>query len=189
MVKPIKTKEKWKGKDWYQILAPKSFKNVIMGETPAIDQAMIKNRVIESSLLELTNNPSKYYTKLFFRVIDFDGNKALTSFWGHDTTRDFIARIVHVGSTRIDTNDVYNLKDGKLRLKTIMVTNRKIQVPLSYKIRKLAMEMISKEVSEMTFEDFTNELNTGKLAAKIRSELNKLYPVRFFEFRKSQVLA
>jgi small subunit ribosomal protein S3Ae len=189
MARRVKVKEKWKGKEWYQIVAPKGFKNVVIGETPAMDQDMIKDRVIEASLVELANDPSKYYTKLFFKVVDFDGNKALTAFHGHSTTKDFIARIVQIRSTRIDTNNIFNMKDGKMRVKAILVTNRKVKKPLAAKIRKQAIDLIREILSDMTIEQFMTEITTGKMQGSIKAKVKKLYPVRFFEFRRSHVIA
>ncbi len=181
-------KEKWKGKAWYEIRAPDFFKGKVIGETTAMDPNLIKGRIIETSLVELVSDPSKYYIKLFFKVTDVDGTKANTKFFGHVCTKDYVARIVQIRTSRIDTNDVIKLADGKIRVKAIAITNRKIKVSLKSTIRKTVSEVIKKEISKMTIEDFVKSMIEGNVQQKIRKDMNKVYPLRFFEFRKTEVV-
>lgn len=187
MVKKVKVKDKWKGKDWFKILAPKYFNLKEIGETLALDASSIMGRVVETSLMSLGGDPGRYYFKLSFKVYELDGSKAMTKFHGHECTRDFISRIVQVRTTRIDTNDVLNLKDGKIRLKTIAVTNREVNIKVAEAIRKFISEKI-KKLEEKTIEEFVKDMTVGRIQSDIRKEASKIYPVRFFEFRKSEVL-
>jgi small subunit ribosomal protein S3Ae len=181
-------KEKWKGKEWFQIKAPEYFKNVVIGETPTFDNKLVKGRVVEASLIELTNDPGKYYIKFFFKVTDLDANVANTKFHGHVCTKDYIARIVQVRTSRIDTNNIVELKDGKLRIKGIAITNRRVKVSLKSDIRKAVIVAIKEEVGKLTTKDFIKAMIEGKLQNEIKKDLTKLYPVRFFEFRKTEVI-
>ena len=181
-------KLKWKGKDWYQIVAPKFLREISIGETPAIDPNQLKGRVIETSLMELTNDPRKYYIKVFLSIDNIDGNRASTRFHGHNCTRDYIARIVQIRTSRIDTNDVIELKDGKIRLKTIAISNRAVQSKIIVKLRRAIRKMIKEKLSEMTIEDFVKNLTFGKVQIEIKEDMSKIYPLRFFEFRSSEVV-
>lgn len=181
-------KEKWKGKDWYEIKAPDFFKGIIIGETTAMDPNLIKGRVIETSLIELTGDPSKYYIKLFFKVIDVNGSTANTKFFGHTCTKDYIARIVQVRTSRIDTNDVVQLADGKMRIKAIAICNRRVKISLGTTIRKAMSELIKKNISKMTIKDFVKSMIEGKIQNKVKKDISKLYPLRFFEFKKTQII-
>lgn len=181
-------KEKLKGKEWYQIYTPKLFGDLVIGETPSLDPELLKGRTIEVSLMDLSGDTNKYYIKLFFKVSEIDGNKALTKFSGHDCTKDFTARIVQVRTSRIDTNDVIQLTDGKIRLKAIAISNRVVNTNLKIKIRKYIKEIIKNEISKMSIEQFVKNMVIGKTQQKIKREINKIYPLRFFEFRKSEVL-
>ncbi|MFQ6020915.1 MAG: 30S ribosomal protein S3ae [Candidatus Aenigmatarchaeota archaeon] len=179
---------KLKGKDWYKIVAPKFFGDFVIGETISMDPKNLINRVVEASLMDITGDTSKYYIILFFKVKEVQDNKAITKFFGHNCTRDFIARIVQKRTTRIDTNDIINLKDEKMRVKSIVISNRRVSRTLKTEIRKLVREKIINELSKMKTEEFVKEMIDGKIQSKIKKEVSKTYPIRFFEFRKTQVL-
>ena len=179
---------KLKGKEWYQIVAPGFFGDFVIGETMAIAPAQIKGRTVETSLTDITGDPNKYYLKFFFKIEEVKENKALTKFIGHDCTRDFLSRIVHGRSTRIDTNDIIKLVDNNVRVKTIAVSNRRVSKTLEVKIRKNIRELVISELSKLKTEEFIRELIAGNLQLKIRKSVSKVYPIRYFEFRKTEVL-
>ena len=179
---------KLKGKDWYQITAPKFFGDFVIGETIAFDPEQIKGRVVETSLTDITGDPNKYYLKFYFKIDSVDNSKALTKFVGHDCTRDYLARIVRKRKTRIDTNDIIKLLDNKIRVKTIAISNRRVSHPVEVKVRRIIRESVIEAITKMKTEEFIREIIDGKLQSKIRKDVSKVYPLRFFEFRKTEVL-
>lgn len=188
MPKPIKVKEKWKGKEWFEIYIPKFLGEMVIGETASADPDALKGRVVETTLFELANDPTRYYIKLFFKISKVEGTKAFTDFFGHECTRDFLARIVHQYTKRIDTNDIVVFENAvKMRVKTVAITNRQVNTEVAKKIRKRISEML-KEFAKNSSDDFVKNFITGKMQQKVRKEISKIYPVRVFEFRKSEVL-
>ena len=179
---------KLKGKDWYEITAPKFFGDFVIGQTLALEPNQLNGRIIETSLTDITGDPNKYYFKFFFKINEGKNKKALTKFIGHDCTRDFISRIVSRRKTRIDTNDIIDLKDNKIRVKAIAISNRQVSHPVEIKVRRIVREMVIKELEKLKTEEFIREIIDGKLQSKIRKAVSKVYPLRFFEFRKTEVL-
>lgn len=186
MKRPIKVKEKFRGKEWFQIHAPKFLGEGVVGETPAMDAEMVKGRVVESNLFELMNDPGRSYIKLFFKIDSVNGSNAYTKFLGHECTRDFISRIVQKRTGIVETNDVLQLADGKLRVKAVAICNRPTQDNINKKIRKMIGEMLSAE--KPTIEKFVQDFISGKTQNAIRNEISKIYPIRIFELRKTEVL-
>ena len=179
---------KLKGKDWYEITAPKFFGDFVIGETLALEPEQLKGRVIETSLTDITGDPNKYYFKFYFKIDDIKNKKAITKFIGHDCTKDFISRIVSRRKTRIDTNDTIKLKDGEMRVKAIAISNRKVSQTIETKIRRIVRETVIDELKKLKTEEFIREMIDSKLQAKIKKSVSKVYPLRFFEFRKTEVL-
>ncbi|MBU3905143.1 MAG: hypothetical protein KJ906_03280 [Nanoarchaeota archaeon] len=175
-------------KEWYDITSPKYFGRKVIGQSLTTDPNRLLNRVIEVSLVELTGEATKYYIKLYFKADKIEGTKVSTVFFGHDTTRDFVARIVQLGTDRIDTNNIVQLKDGKMRIKSIIITNGNVKRGLERVIRKTAIDEIKIELEDMTIDDFLKNMVTGSLQKKLRKKLSKLHPLRQFEFNKSQIL-
>ena len=175
-------------KQWCDILAPKYFGNKVLGQTLAVEPAKTVGKVIEASLVELTGEASKYYMIVSFKIKNAEGSKLITDFAGHTCTKDFVARVVQIGTERIDTNNVVTLKDGKVRVKTIAVTNGPVRHGVEKKLRSTIQDMIVKELSEMTVESFVKNMITGVIQKKIRKDINKIYPLRQFEFTASKIL-
>ncbi len=184
--RPIKVKEKFRGKEWFEIRAPKFLGEGAAGETPALDANLLAGRTVESNLFEIANDPSKFHIKLFFKVDSVNGKNAYTKFSGHECTRDFISRIVQKRTGVVETNDVLELADGKLRVKTIAICNRPTKSNIDSKIRKKISEMLKAE--KPTIEKFVQDFISGKTQNAIRNELSKIYPIRVFEIRKTEVL-
>lgn len=173
---------------WYEIVSPANFGSKVIGQTTAKDPKKLLGRIIELSLLELSGEAMRYYIKLFFKTKSIEGSKIQTVFFGHDCTKDFLARIVMVRTDRVDTNNVLDLKDGKIRLKTIAITNRCVRKGTERDLRKAIEECINTEVTKLTLDEFSKNIITGTLQKKIRKDVSKLYPLRQFEFRKSEIL-
>jgi small subunit ribosomal protein S3Ae len=177
-----------KGKEWFKIHSPKHLGDHMIGETPAIEAEQIMGRIIDISLTDLTGDPSRYYMKLFFKINKIDGNNARTVFVGHECTRDFISRVVQLRTDRIDTNNIFQLEGCKVRIKTITVTNRHVTASISTEIRKTINSIISEEVAKLNLEKFIAAFTSGELQQKIRAQTSKIYPIRAFEFRKTEVI-
>jgi len=179
---------KLKGKEWYQIVAPSFFGDFVIGETIAMEPDNLIGRVIETSLMDIIGDPTKYYFKFLFKIEEVKGKKAVTKFVGHTCTRDYIARIVRKRTDRIDTNDVIALKDNTFRVKTIAISNRRISQTVKVSIRKHIREMLKQEISSMKTEEFIRNMIDGKIQIKIRKGISKVYPLRYFEFRKTELV-
>lgn len=180
---------KLSGKEWYEIVAPSFFGDFVIGETLAMDPNQLKGRVIETSLTDITGDPNKYYLKFYFKIEDVKNKKAITKFYGHNCTRDFLARIVRKRTTRIDTNDIVELKDNKIRIKSIAISNRLVSKNIETQIRENIRELIRENVSKLKTEEFIREIIDNKLQMKIRKSISKIYPLRHFEFRKTEILS
>ncbi len=182
------SKERLKGKNWYAITAPKLFGEKQIGEALAVDPSMLIGRRISCSLVLLTGDPTRYYMKLFFKINKIEGTTGRTVYDGHECTRDFISRVVQIRTARIDTNDVLQLKDGKMRVKTLTISNRPLTGTLSKAVRSHVRELVKKEAESKTEEEFVQSFISGAMQNKVRTEVSKIYPLRAFEVRVTKVL-
>ncbi len=179
---------KWKGKEWYAIYVPKWLGEMEIGETPANEPELVIGRTVEATLFELINDPVRYYMTLIFRITNVNGKNAYTAYHGHYCTRDFIARIVQKRTSRIDTNEVFVFKDGKMRVKTITITQGRVCYNVQKSIRKFVNEFIEKYSKERKIEEFVKDMMSGKLQDEISKHLKKIHPIRVFEIHKTHVM-
>ncbi len=182
-----KIEKSLKGKMWIQILAPKFFEEKKLGETLVSEPEQVLGRTIEANTFEFGGSPEKFYYKLFFKISEVTGSMARTKFFGHDCSRDFLARVVHYNSTRLDTNQIVQLKDGRLRIKSVAITARPVSQKVAKNLRKKISEKVS-ELSALTLEEFVKSAMSDEIQQSMKAEINKIYPLRVLEFRKSEVI-
>lgn len=174
-----------KGKEWYTLIAPKMFKEKVIGETPVGDPKTLMGRKIDVHLINLIDDLSKYYLKFYFKVNEVKGDKAYTEFAGLECMRDFISRLIRYGITRIDTVQDLTTKDKKkIRVKTIIITRKKIKKNVEIDLKNFVEEQIKRNVESNTLDEFIEKLIDDTIKNSVLKEGRKIYPIRAFEIRK-----
>ena len=181
--------KKSKTKQWFSVIAPKVFNERELAQTMAIDADSIINRRISVNLIEITNDFSKYYMKFFFKIKKVDGEKAFTEFDGSECMRDYISRMVVRRVRRVDTVQKLTTKDGrKIIVKGLVVLSRKIKANIAKAVRVKVEAMVRSEVENSGFDEFIEKIISDELKNKILKEGRKIYPIRNFEVRKTEVI-
>jgi len=181
----VKRKKK---KQWIQIVTPKYLGGKELGEILVSQPEDAIGRRIELSAIDVTGDYNKYYMKMFFVVKSVKNSKAYLEFDGSECTRDYIARMVLRRVTRIDSIQDLETKDKtKLRVKSIAVIYGRVTKDIKKKVRKRVSELIEKFVTNSTLEDVVKNVLNDSWKNKIMKECKKLYPLRYFEFRKIEV--
>ncbi|MFH0711330.1 MAG: 30S ribosomal protein S3ae [Candidatus Aenigmatarchaeota archaeon] len=181
------TTKKTKTKEWYSIIAPKMFDEREIGKTMISDPAHLVGRKVNLSMLELTNDFSKYYMKISFKVDKVDGNNAYTAFSGTEVAKDFLSRMVLRRIRRIDNVENITTKDGtKLVVKSIAIVPRRIKSSIEKVIRVEIKNMLKEQVESMSLEEFINNILSDTIKNKILQHIRRIYPVKTFEIRKVQ---
>lgn len=180
---------KSKAKEWYTIVAPKMFGGKEIGKTPASDQKKLIGRRLIVSPIELTENFGKYYVKLAFKITDVNGNKVYTSFDGSECMRDYISRMILRRVRRVDTVQDLVTKDSlKIRVKSLAIISRRVKSSIKKRVRERMRELVKDSVEKMSLEEFMEKVLSDELKNRILRELRMIYPVRNFEFRKTEML-
>jgi len=180
---------KAKSKKWYKILAPRELGNIEIGETLSSDPNYLIGRRITLNGLEIDESTNKFYMKFYFRIDKVEGDRAYTLFDGSECLRDYISRMVVRRVTRIDVVQDVKMKDGVvIRVKSIIVVPRKATSTVKKSIRKTVKEIVEKEVSSRELKDMIGILLTDSLKEKVLKEIKKIYPIRNYEIRKTEVI-
>lgn len=180
----------WKGKDWFSILAPKSFGNAPLAETPATDSKSVMGRVIEISVPELTGDQSKYWMKLCFKINKINGKNAYTKFYGYKCIKQYIFRMVRKRIQKMRAINNLETKDGwKLQVSNVTILNRKTNIMIEKKVRKFVFEFLKDKAKELTHDEFVKQIINSEIQTKIKKLASKIYPVRFCEIEKVEVVA
>ena len=185
-----RVKDKWRGKDWYSIVAPSYFGGTDLGSIPADNESNIVGRVVDSTLYDLTNDFAHQYLKMYFQVSGVDGKTANTIFRGHEYSRDYLRSLVRRRTSRIDIIANITTKDGyKIRLAVCAFTLSRIRTTQEHTIRAIMRRIVEQKSKELNFDQYVQEVVLGKIASDIYNEAKKMAPLRHVGIRKSKLIA
>ena len=97
-----KVKDRWKAKNWYNILAPPAFDSVTVADTLTDNPEKLINRVTGVSLQDITNDFRKSHIVLYFKIHNIEENNAHTQFDGHSLTSDYLRRMIRRKRSKIE---------------------------------------------------------------------------------------
>jgi len=192
MAKPRKSKktEKKKVKDWYTVLAPQAFDSKELGEVVTTDEAKLANRIIPSSLMDVTGKMSQanMYTTLNFRIKDIKGKTAYTELIGHKLSPGYIRTLVRRRRTVLHTvKDIQTNDDRMVRVKLISVTKDRISETMKKNLREVIEGELTEASGKYGYYELMQEIIYGKLASKVFNRLKQITPMNRVEFRKTEL--
>jgi small subunit ribosomal protein S3Ae len=184
-----KVKDRWRAKNWYQILAPTLFDNVPVAETLADAPHNLMGRITEVSMQDLTNDFRKSHIKLYFKVDKVQESNAYTHFEGHTLTSDYLRRMIRRRKSRIDGVYDAETKDGAyIRVKPFAITEKRIQNSQKKLIRDVMKETVLKEGKAKTLNEFIIDTLDGKIGSEIYKNCKNIYPVKRIEVYKTEII-
>ena len=184
-----KTIDSWKLKEWYDVYAPKTFKEEFIAQIPSSNPDNLIGRIMEISLYDFTNSYNDASIMLQFKIVNVIGKRCNTIFWGHELTRDYIRSLIHRGATRIDGIFNFTTADGvTYRVSTFLVTRRRAKKSQQMSIRKIIFEVLTEFAKNMTHEKFIQGIINGRFATNITKIAKTIYPLRECKVRKVKVI-
>ncbi len=180
----------WKTKKWYNILAPKMFEEVKIGETLANSPENLIGRVIEVTMKDITGDFTKQHIKLKFQIVDVRGENAYTVFKGQRLSREYLRSQIRRKNTKVEgILDVVTKDNHKIRVKVIALGYGRAQTSQEKKIRALLVDMVKNFAQEKTLDEFVQDSVNGKIPSEIYRSANKIYPLKRVEIRKIKYLS
>lgn len=185
-----KVKDRWKAKNWYNVLAPPAFDNITVAETLADAPEGLMNRVTNVSLQDITNDFRKSHITLFFKINKVEETNAHTQFVGHTLTSDYFRRMVRRRKSKIDGVYDVTTRDGAvLRVKPFATTEKRIQNSQKKVVREAMKKTIYNQAGVSTMSEFVKDILDGKIGSEIYKNCKKLYPVKRIEIYKTEVIS
>ena len=185
-----KQRDKWKNKRWYTIRAPRhpwNFKRI--GETLGETDEQIIGRVYEMTQQEFSGDFTKMHVILRFKVTETVGQDALTTFVGHSHQSDHTRRQIRRYRGKIDdVVDVVTTDGFLIRMKPLIITERRCQTSVKQAIRSKTAELIRGFASKSNYSKVQETMLNGDLESEIRNAVKAIYPCKNVVIRKSQLL-
>ncbi len=180
--------KKVKGKEWYNILAPKMFNGKVIGEALISDPKEAIKRSMVVNYTSLNGHPSKYYIKIKLKADKVEDGKIMMKYVGHECQRDYISQMIRKRTMRVDNRIDVETKDKKnVIIKTVGITLRKTNTSIKSKLGKDISEIMRKKVEKMRFDDVIKSILNDSLQKSTRKEVSKVYPLTRFEVRKVSI--
>jgi len=188
--KTQKTIDVWKKKRWHKVLAPRLFNEQIIGETPALEPALLKGRTIKSNLMFLTRDMKKQHVDIIFEIEKVMGDTAYTYMKKMEIAPSFIRRYIRRAKCRIDDAFRCTTSDGvELNIKPFFVTANMTSNSVCTAIRKRSKDYIMKHVVSTPYETVMYEATSFKLQRALRDLLRNIYPLKSCEIRVLEVVS
>ncbi|MBD3205411.1 30S ribosomal protein S3ae [Candidatus Bathyarchaeota archaeon] len=182
-------RDKWRRKEWYDIILPRYFGETKVGETPSDDPDKVMGRVFETTLAAITGDFSQEYIKMYFQVNEIEGHVARTVFKGHEYLRDYLRSLVRRRSTKIDGLFRVQTPDGyRVKVVVTAMTQTRIQTSKELKIRRIMENIVKEKAETLTFDQLAHEMVLGKLASDVYNEAKNITALRHVGVRKSELL-
>jgi small subunit ribosomal protein S3Ae len=177
----------------------KSPVNVSAGKKLSSDA--MKGRVYEINLGDLNpaSAPHKKIKLIVDDATDSRSKLALTNFYGMDTTKDHLCSLIRKWHTLVETFVDVKTSDGfLLRLFPIAFTassGKKQLKATTYaqrsqvkQIRKIMVDVITKEVAKSTLKEVVVKLITDKIPTGITQQAKKIFPLHNCIIRKVKTI-
>jgi small subunit ribosomal protein S3Ae len=182
-------KDKWRRKDWYDIILPRYFGETKVGETPAEEDGLLNGRVFETTLSQITGDFSQEYIKMYFQVTGVEDHKAATIFKGHEYLRDYLRSLVRRRSTKVDGIYLISTTDGyKVKVIVTALTQVRIQSSQEHEIRAIMKGIVDEKAKTLTFDQLAHEMVLGKLASDVYNKAKNVTALRHVGVRKSELI-
>jgi small subunit ribosomal protein S3Ae len=179
MAKVKKIGIKKKKKSWYNIISPKSFGSVELGETLAVDKDSVLGKNITMNLSLITKSGKDQKVNMSFIVDGIKEDKAHTKAIGFKLEPSYVKRMARKGKSKIDNS--FNLKskdDVNLVLKILIITRTKITRGIRSDVHHACQKYLEEAVVKYSFEDLLSVVLSKEFSLAIKKELSsKVYPL------------
>lgn len=181
---------KIKKKQWFPIIAPKQFDNVVLGETLVYEPGAMLGKTLSHSLMNLTNDMKRQNIKIHFKIVEVDNGKAKTSIIGYEIIPSSVKRFVRRSSEKMDVSFACETSDNVfIRVKPLVITKSDVKGSVAAKLRNSVVSFLAGTIKKMPYDEFIGDLISHKLQALMRENLSKIYPLKVCEIRYAGIEA
>jgi small subunit ribosomal protein S3Ae len=171
-------------KKWFQIVAPRLFREVVVGEVPLYEADQLKGRRLTVNMMNLTGNPKNQGVSIKLKIVDVKDGKGITELLGFESMPSSLKRLVRRGKTKTEDSFVVKTADGKLvRIKPLMVTGSMVTNSVTTALRRIVRNNTARLAQKMTFDRLAEEVITYKLQKHLQSLCSKITPIKNSEIK------
>lgn len=176
-------------KEWYPIVAPKSFGSTVLGETYVYEPEQMMGKNITRNLMNLTNDVKRQNINIDFQVFSVQNGKAFADVVGYNLVQSSVRRLVRRNIEKVNISFLCKTSDNKnVQIKPLLITRSATKGSVGAKLRKNTQDFLVKYIGNISYDNLVNDLVNHKIQTSLRKESNKIYPLRVCEIRSMEII-
>jgi small subunit ribosomal protein S3Ae len=184
-----RSKDKWKSKSWYNVMAPDMFDRQKVAEAVSDEPEKLIGRIAQVTVQDITGDFSKMHIKMSFKVNDVRGAEAHTYFVGHDMTSDYVRRMTRRRKSKIDmVVDTKTRDDYIIRIKPLAISGNRVRSSQQSAIRHTISTVITDFCTKKSLDEIVKAIISGQMAKQAAVACKPIQPLQRVEIRKSEIL-
>ncbi len=175
---------KQKKKVWYEIIAPREFNSLSIGETMSFNPDSLIGRKINLNLMSLTRNIKKQNMRVKFEIKQVKDGKALTELVSYNLIPAYVKRVVRTGRSKVGDSMQYSTKDGvKVKVKPLVLTKNIVTRSIVKSLRKESRKFLKEFTEKQDYDGFVSSVLSYGIQRNLRDYLKKICPIAICEIR------
>tara|TARA_B100000315_G_C14312414_1_gene467005 strand:- start:17 stop:595 length:579 start_codon:yes stop_codon:yes gene_type:complete len=175
---------KKKKKRWFDIVSPKEFGSVVLGETLAEKPEDLIGRTLRLGFGEIMRTGRRSNYGLVFEVIKINEGRAITHVKSFGLVSSYVKRSGGKSKVKIEDSFLGETKDKvKVRIKPLLLTKFVVQGGVERDIRRKTKEYLLEIIKKEDYSVLVSKLVNSELQKKMRGILGKVYPLSISEIR------
>lgn len=171
-------------KIWYQVLAPKEFRNEVIGETLSSEPEKIVGRIMKINLADLTRDVKSQSIEIQLEITEIKGQQANTIVKQYMLMPNHTRRVVRTGKSKIEDSFTLKTKDNvSVQIKPLFIAISLVQNSIGSALRKTTRAYFADLFKNTDFSNIFLLLVSNKLQSALRAELKKIYPLATCQIR------
>jgi len=180
--------DKWKLKKWFLVIAPKMFNEATITEMPATDEKKVVGRNIVIGLDALTGNPAHAYTNATLKIVELNGERAITKLIQLELVASYIKSFVRRYKSTTHLILPVTTKDGKnVVVKLIAVTRTKTATSKLKGMRKEMSEFSKEYFQSNDLDSALKSIIDGNFQTDLGARIKHIAELSKLEVRKLEI--
>lgn len=176
-------------KDWYEVIAPETFNEKKVGETPADEEEKVIGRQVRIGVKDVMPSSNKYYMNLFFKIDEINSERAVTKLVGHRCSKEYLSRLIRRRTKKLEyVKKIETFEEEKVKIGVIAITLKKPNTSALESIRKKIDQVIDEKVKDLSYSELIKSILENKIQKETNNKVKKIYPLRSIEFKKSELI-
>ncbi len=183
MAKPT-PKTRVKKKRWYKLVAPKMFKEEVVGETHLYDPEAMLGRKMSMNMMNLTGHPRDQQAHVKLRIREVREGKGMLEVIGYEMMPSTMKRIVRRDRSKIEDSIVVATSDKKkVRIKPLLITNTRANKSVKKSIRLSVRNKLAEFAAKINFVRLAEEILSSTLQKHIGNAASEIAPIKKSEIK------